>query len=358
MTGHKMNIGKFIEPMLVAESGTSETKFSEVIKIHKGRTLAEVKYDGYRIQVHKNDKVRLYTRNSNPLNPEVFPDISADLDKLPYGIYDGELVGYGCALEGFNAVKKRVRDNLNMTLVEEFPIQIRFFDILQVENKPLIREPLTERRRCLESYTQNISEQTCITDSVQLKGKFDEVVAKNLEGLVCKNPTSLYLPGEKTKDWIKLKNFLTLDFVVLGIYSGEGKASVLPFAAVLLGTKNNGRYETISKVGISNKEMINSLYDKIRPALVKKAPDCLSLSPVINNRAYARNVPDMYVNPSGSAVVEVNFLNITRGDNWHSCGLKDGKAYSLRIAALKKLRFDKRVQDCNTSEQVAELYTG
>jgi ATP-dependent DNA ligase I len=358
MTEQKIMIGKFVDPMLVAESDASDTKFAEVMKRHKGRTLAEIKYDGYRVQVHKGSKVSLYTRNSNPLNPEVFPEISEDLDRLPRGIYDGELVGYGSALDGFNAVKKRVRDELDESLVEECPVQIKFFDVLQLENRLLVDQPLAERRSYLEDYVQNYSEQTAISDSEQLKAKFEEVTSQKLEGLVCKNPDSIYVPGSKTKDWIKLKNFMSLDFVVLGVYKGEGKASTLPFAAVLVGTSNNGRYETISKVGISNREMIDSLYKKIKPSLVKTAPGSLSLSPEINKKTYARKLPSMYVNPQASAVVEVSFLNITRSNNWHSCGLEDGKAYSLRIATLKNLRFDKRVQDCNTTEQVAELYTG
>lgn len=354
-----MKIGIPIEPMRVAESGTSDKKYIEVIKKHKGTTLAEIKYDGYRIQVHKENEIRLFTSNLNPLNPEVFPDVTPYLKKLPEGIYDGELVGFGNALEGFNSVKKRVRDDLDMDLVKQYPVQIRFFDFLQLGNKELVNLPLTERRKILENHVENYSEQETILTPERLKDKFEEVTAKALEGLVCKNPESLYLPGSRTKDWVKLKNFISLDFVILGVYKGkeESKVSDLPFAGVLLGTRNGNKFETIAKVGMPNREMVETLYERIKPFMTTKLPNSIILSPEIQRKTYARKVPAYYIEPEKSAVIETQFLNITRSENWHSCGLEEDKAYSLRIATVKKLRFDKRIKDSATTEQVAELYS-
>lgn len=354
-----MKIGNPIEPMLVAESGVNDSKFKEIIKKHKGKTLAEVKYDGYRIQVHKDKDISLYTRGLNQLNLEVFPDIKGSLKSLPKGIYDGELVGYKPGLEGFNSVKKRVRGDLDVKLVQEHPLQIKFFDILQLENEPVIKNPLTERRKILEKYIENISDQELIINQEQLKSKFDSVIKRNLEGLVCKNPDSLYLIGKKTKDWIKLKNFLTLDLAILGLYKGEGKMAELPFAAVLLGTKNNEKYETIAKVGIFNKEMINYIYGQVSSNLVSSAPNNVVISKVIEKKTYARKIPFSYIQPQKSLVVEVKCLNITKSKNYHSCGLDDkNEAYSLRIATIERLRTDKAIKDCTTTEQISELYGG
>jgi ATP-dependent DNA ligase len=353
-----MIIGKPIEPMLVAESGASEDKFGKIIKKHKGTTLAEVKYDGYRIQVHKGDKLSLFTSNLNPLNPEVFPDLKPYIKDIPNGIYDGELVGFGNALEGYTAVKKRVRDTLDLQLVKEYPLQVRFFDFLQLGNKELITLPLTERRKILENNVGNYSEQEEITDSDILREKFQEVTGKALEGLVCKNPDSQYNPGSRTKDWIKLKNFITLDFVVLGVYKGkeDSKVSDLPFAGVLLGTRNGNKFETIVKVGMPNKEMVETLYERIKPFMTAEVPNSIVLSPELQRKTYARKVPAYYVQPEKSVMIETQFLNISRSENWHSCGLKDGEAYSLRIATLQKLRFDKLIKNATTTEQVAEIY--
>ena len=119
-----MIIGEAIEPMLVYESAGKD-KYADIIKRHGGSTLAEIKYDGYRVQVHKGKELSLFTRNLNTLNARVFPDVTKNLENLPAGIYDGELVGHGTSIEGFNAVKKRVRSELDNSLVEHFPLDIR-----------------------------------------------------------------------------------------------------------------------------------------------------------------------------------------------------------------------------------------
>jgi DNA ligase 1 len=352
----KLEIGKPIEPMLVSESGTDDKKYGKIIKKHGGKTLAEIKYDGYRIQVHKNSGLWLFTRNLNLLRPEVFPDLTGTLRKLPNGIYDGELVGYGKSLEGFNSVKKRVRDELDSKLVEEYPLQIRFFDVLMLGKHEQITKNLVERRKTLEDNVENVSEQFEFNNADDLKSKFDLVTGMGAEGLVCKNPDSVYQIGKRNKDWIKLKNFLTLDLVVLGIYKGEGKASELPFAAVLLGTRNNRKYETITKVGIQNREMIYSIYNKIKDFSTTNVPGSVIISEAMANKTYARKVPYCYIHPEKSAVLEVQALNVTKSKNWHSCGLDNGKAYSLRIPIVRGIRNDKRIEDCTTSDQINDIY--
>ncbi|MBI2124901.1 hypothetical protein HYT92_03860 [Candidatus Pacearchaeota archaeon] len=354
----KLAIGRPVEPMLVAESGGDDKKFAEILRKHKGKTFSEIKYDGYRIQAHKSSQLWLFTRNLNALNPEVFPEIKDKLRSLPDGIYDGELVGFDNGLVGFNAVKKRVRGELDSKLVKEYPLQIRFFDVLLLQNKVLADAPLRERRKSLEQYTGNISEQETITSPACLKDRFESVTSQGLEGLVCKNPESAYLIGKKTFDWVKLKKFLSLDLVVLGVYKGEGKAAELPFAALLLGTRSNGNYETITKVGISNKELVYSLNDAIKAGCISTPPRNVLFSEEIKKKTYARKIPFCYVTPEKSAVVEVECLNVTRSRNWHSCGLKDSEAYSMRIPVVRRIRNDKGIKDATTTEQVSQLYKG
>ena len=353
----KLKIGKPVKPMLVSESGGNEKKYNDIIKLH-GESLVEIKSDGNRVQVHKNDDIRLYTRGLNGLNPRVFPELAKTLKEIPYGIFDGELVGVEDGIKGFKAVEKRKKKTLDMKLVKQFPLQIKFFDVLNLEGQTLIDQPLLERRGILENYIENVSEQHVISDPYMLKERFEQVTEElGLEGLVCKKPDSKYLIGKKTKDWIKLKKFLTLDLVVLGIYQGKGKAAELPFAGLLLGTRNNGVYETITKVGISNKKLIEAIHNKIRNSYSEEIPENVIISPAVNKKTYAKKVPFCYIAPEKSAVVEVKVLDITNSKNWHSCGL-DGqdKAYSLRIPVIERYRGDKKACDCNTTKQIKELY--
>jgi len=353
-----LKIGQPFEFMLVSESGTDDKKFQDVLKKHKGKTVAETKYDGYRIQVHKNSGLWLFTKNLNPLNSGLFPELNRNFRKLPDGIYDGELVGYGKSSDEFNAVKRRIRGELDPELAKQYPIQIRYFDVIMLGNKELVNKPLYERRKTLENYVGNISEQNEFLNTEDLKRQFERVTEKGAEGLVCKNPDSVYQFGARNSDWIKLKNFLTLDLVVLGLYKGEGKASKLRFAALLLGTKNNGRYETITKVGISNRELIDNLYDRIKGGIVSNVPGNVVISGELNKASYAGKRPYCYVTPEKSAVVEIKALNVTKAKNWYTCGRDANGAYSLRIPVVERIRNDKRITDCTTTDQIAEIYNG
>ena len=76
-----------------------------------------------------------------------------------------------------------------------------------------------------------------------------------------------------------------------------------------------------------------------------------------------RKIPERIVsyNPNDVAIAEVQVLDVTYKDNWHSCGLEyDGKhAHSLRIPTFVQLRTDKtRQQDVTTTQQIHKFYTG
>lgn len=353
---NELAIGTPLEPMLVLEL-ESENRYADVISAHGGCTLAEVKSDGNRIQVHKaKDKIWLFTRNLNEMSPEQFPELNQVLQQLPPGIYDGEIVGVEDGIKGFKAIQKRKNARVDSELVRQYPLQIRFFDILRNEYQTLTNLSLTERRAVLEAITQSTSRQWKIGSEEELQSKYDEVIDTGLEGLVCKDAQSAYKIGKRTKDWIKLKEFITLDLAILGVYQGEGKAAQLPFAALLLGARNNGNYESLVKVGISNKELIAEIDKRIKPGYVNAPPAEITMSPALQKAQYARKVPMHYVQPNMTAVVEVSTMNVTYSANWHSCGLADGKAYSLRIPIVQRLRDDKNPADSATTEDISRIY--
>jgi DNA ligase 1 len=359
MTNQKLIIGNPVEPMLVSESGNGEKRYEEILKAHHGNSYVQIKSDGYRVQVHNNGNLSMFTSGLNAYNPEAFPDIISQLKGIPKGIFDGEIVGLKDGKAGFDAIKARKRESLDIDLVKQYPLQIKFFDVLNLEGNDLIELPLHERRITLERYFDNVSKQWEISDEDSLKDRYTQVTdGLGLEGLVCKNPDSEYLIGKRTKDWIKLKKFLTLDLVVLGVYEGEGKAKELPFAALLLGTKNNGHYETLTKVGIAKKEIIDKIERKIRGAYTTQLPNNVIISESINKKMYARKRPSKYVTPEKSCVVEVETMNVTCSDNWHSCGLSNEKAYSLRIPIVQNYRDDKTPQDIATTQQIRDLFEG
>lgn len=352
----ELKIGLPVEPMLVSEI-SSDSRYEEVIRLHKGNTYAEVKSDGNRIQVHKSDDcVRLFSRNLLEMNPAVFPELEGAFKQIPCGIYDGELVGVEDGKKGFDAIQARKTKTLDIEKARKFPLQLKFFDILRLEDNTLINQPLTQRRAVLENSVENTSKQWPIDCGRDLENRYEKIIGAGLEGLVCKDPDSRYLIGKRTKDWIKIKKFITLDLAVLGVYKGEGKAEELPFAALLLGTRKNGNYETIVKVGISNKELIDQIGDRIKGGYVPRAPNNIIVSDKILKQQYAGKRPLYYVKPEQSAIVEVSAMNVTFSDNWHSCGLSGNKAYSLRIPIVQRYRDDKTALDCTSTDDVKKIY--
>jgi DNA ligase-1 len=364
----KIEIGEAIESMNpVFLRAADDEIYREIITTHGGLTLAEIKQDGYRLQIHKkDDKIKAFTRSLNEVNLSIFPELQASLNRLPDCIIDSEITGLSLVgYEGFQSIKKRFRSKMSPNgleeylksgLIEQYPVELTVFDTLYWESQILIGLPLTERRK----FTEKILEKK-LTPSVQkkftnprsLEEWFLHLVQRNYEGLVCKRPDSLYLPGKETKDWIKLKRAETLDLVVLGVYLENNVIS-----QVLCGPYNNkqARYETLAKLNAKREGLNKELAKMLGEKLIKTKPSNIFLNP--NIKKHEEQMPSFYVRPENSVVVEVASMNCNYGKNtWHSCGYSDNGAYSLRIAWLKRIRDDKKIQDVSTIEKVKAIYS-
>jgi DNA ligase-1 len=346
--------------------------FDEVMTEHGGRTFAEVKYDGYRVQVHRgNVRTKIFTRNGNELNYACYPDITGIVDSLPVCIIEAELVGEGTShKEVYDNVKSRFRlpgikqetvdKYLQSGIVSGLPLSLRVFDTLRFEKQGILYLPLTERRKHTESFDCRgvvPSEARSVADAKSLERLVNKVFREGHEGIVCKNPASAYRPGSQSVDWVKFKRHETLDLVVVGVYFGKG-ARDLPFASVLCATYNDesGVYETIGKIGVTRDDLAKHIDGKIRGNLSNQSPGSVVFSDKLERRIYCDHVPDLYVSPEKSVVLEVNALNICRSDNWQSCGAMDGKAFSLRIGYAVQMRPDKSPKQATTTRAIARLY--
>jgi ATP-dependent DNA ligase len=364
----RIQIGKPIESMNpIFMRAPDEKIYGEIITTHGGRTLAEIKQDGYRLQIHKKDGiVRAFTRSLNEVNLGIFPELNSSLVGLPDCILDTEVTGYGLiGYDGFQSIKKRFRNKvsseslkkyLESSLTSEFPVGLTAFDTLYWEDKKLINLPLIERRKFTEGILEpriNPSVQRSFTEASKLEDWFVELTDSKYEGLVCKNPNSLYLPGKETTEWLKLKRAETLDLAILGVYLDGDSIS-----QVLCGTYNQveGRFETLAKVN-AKREGANKSLDKLLDGkLCEVKPANLFLNPTIEK--HQDQIPTYFIKPENSAVLEVASMNCHYGNNtWHSCGYDGTNAYSLRIAWLKRIREDKGIADVSTTEKVRKMYS-
>jgi DNA ligase-1 len=362
---NRIEIGNPIESMNPVFLGVpDDALYNQILKEHGGSTLAEIKQDGYRLQIHKKgDRVRAFTRSLNEVNLGIFPELQRTLQGLPNCILDSEITGQGLVgYAGFKPIKKRFRSKmspqnlekyLQSGLVTDFPVELTVFDTLHWEGKPLLNLPLTERRKITENILEerlSPSTQRRFSNPHELEKWFIELVQENYEGLVCKNPTSIYLPGKETNELIKLKRAETLDLAVLGVYMDEKGIS-----QVLCGSYNDSesRYETLAKVNAKREGSNKTLAQLLDGNLMKNKPANLFLNPNINEE----QKPNFYVAPEKSVVLEIASMNCHYGKNtWHSCGYSDGGAYSLRIAWLKRIRDDKDISGVSTTKKVRAIY--
>jgi len=113
--------------------------------------------------------------------------------------------------EGIQAVfTERKRPHGAMALV--------LFDVLQLHGKSIMREAWRDRRKRLEDLfdgrqLQRVGIVPITDDAARL---YETWVGMGGEGIVLKDPTSLYRPGERSPAWLKLKPKLTLEVVVTG----------------------------------------------------------------------------------------------------------------------------------------------
>ncbi|MEM3078668.1 MAG: RNA ligase family protein, partial [Nitrososphaerales archaeon] len=188
-------------------------------------------YDGIRVQVHKlNDKLAIYSRKLEDITND-FPEILEEFKKINHDfILDGEIISFkDNAPLPFNELQKRLRrKEIDPKILNEVPVVLFVYDILYLDEKVLLDEPLFERRRILESLGFDNSIKISYMKQVKNSSEIEELfnLSKKIghEGLVLKDPSSPYTPGKRGKRWVKLKKELdTLDVVIVATEYGHGK---------------------------------------------------------------------------------------------------------------------------------------
>lgn len=174
---------------------------------------AEIKQDGVRATLNfKGGVYRLKNRRGTDITKQ-FPEIT-NLQLTHDCILDGELVVFQQSKAIFQeGIKKRVHctnpSSINSS-ADKFPATFVAFDIIELNNNPLINLPLIKRRELLKK-TVKETKQLIITKKYSSPVLLWEEIKKNdLEGLVLKNPLSLYV-NKRSSDWLKVKNLQEVD---------------------------------------------------------------------------------------------------------------------------------------------------
>ena len=191
----------------------------------------EPKYDGFRsIAFVDGDELYLQSRGARPLR-RYFPEL-----EFPEGRYvlDGELVILDSeGREEFDALQARLHpaESRVRMLAEQAPARFRAFDLLAVDRRKLLKEPLSERRAALEELiaaapgrrkrASGSVELTPLTKSLKTASPW----LRSGEGVIAKQLDAPYWPGQR-KGMVKIKHVRTIDCVVMGWRPGKEEGTV------------------------------------------------------------------------------------------------------------------------------------
>lgn len=335
----RIQVGKPIRPMLAQNAANVKEALIEM----GGKAAFEIKYDGARVQVHRDgDRVVVYSRRLENVTKSIPDVVSAILEsiKVEKAIVEGELVAVG--EEGkprpFQYVLRRFRRKYNIEeMVEKIPLELNLFDVLYVDGEALIDTPFAERRKKLEeiiaqSERIKLAEQL-VTDNAEEAEKFyQRALELGHEGLMAKRLDSTYEPGNRGKKWLKIKPTMEdLDLVIIGAEWGEGRrAHLLGSFLVAAYDPHSGEFVPVGKVG-------SGFTDEDLVEFTKM------LKPLI------RGGEGKYVEIEPKVVIQVTYQEIQKSPKYKS-------GFALRFPRYVALREDKSPEEADTIERIAQLY--
>ncbi len=325
---------------------------TEIIARLGPEVWVEDKYDGIRAQLHKQgDEVRLYSRDLNDISTG-YPEIVEAARPLGWdGILDGEILAWrdGVVLP-FIALQGRLgRKAPSEAIRAEVPVIYVAFDALALGPghggpvEALLRTPLRERRERLDALDLPVaisggrfarSHLVVAADDDALEAAFLDSRARRNEGLMVKDPHSIYVPGRRGLGWLKMKKALaTIDCVVVGVEVGHGKRhGVLSDYTFAIRDTAADRLVNIGKA-----------YSGLTDAEIAQMTRWFEAHTIARFGRYRQVEP--------SVVIEIAFDVIVRSQR-HASG------FSLRFPRIVRLRPDKTPDEIDTVATVTALYEG
>ncbi len=234
--------------------------------------LFEIKWDGFRVEAVVDDgAVRLWTRGRQDAARYFGPFLEpADWITARRAIVDGEVIALDEHGEpDFALLQDRIKGRL-LSPGGAFVYEV--FDLLYVDGRSLLDEPLEERRRLLRDVLAT-DPRVRLSEDVTGDGLafFEAARVRGLEGIMAKDRRSPYIPGVRTKAWQKVKIRPEQELVVGGWTRGTGTA--VDLGALLVGVYEDGRLRYAGKVGAGFRQgSREELLSELRPLATDESP--------------------------------------------------------------------------------------
>ncbi len=256
LSATKADFPGYLQPMLATPS---DRPFS------KSDWLYELKLDGYRIIAAKNGgEIGLFSRNGNTFLRQ-YSIIAEELSKLKADfVIDGEVC---YMLDGQKSDFQKLQNSGH----DQDHLHYYVFDIVWLNGHDLKMLPLGERKRLLHvllaeppphiHYLEHIAE-----DGI---GYFKYVQDQRLEGMIAKRAYSLYYPGVRSKDWLKVKTGYRQEMIICGFMPSEKAAR--PFSSLLCAVYEAGSLVYTGRVGTGfNELMMEEIIGRLRALATEK----------------------------------------------------------------------------------------
>eukprot|EP00268_Persea_americana_P049947 TRINITY_DN5399_c0_g1_i4.p1 TRINITY_DN5399_c0_g1~~TRINITY_DN5399_c0_g1_i4.p1 ORF type:complete len:1125 (+),score=246.07 TRINITY_DN5399_c0_g1_i4:102-3377(+) len=380
-----IEVGKAVRPQLAQRVSDAATAWK---KLHGKQVVVECKFDGDRIQIHKNGAgIHFFSRNfiDHPEYGHSMSSIILQNILVDRCILDGEMLVWDASTNHFaefgsnqeiaKAAKEGLEGHRQLCYVA--------FDILYVGDTSVIHQSLRERHDLLRKVVKPMkgrleilvpngglnahcsSGEPCwslVANNVEdIERFFKETIENRDEGIVLKDLGSKWEPSDRSGKWLKLKpDYIhassDLDVLIIGGYYGSGRwgGEVAQFLVALAeGTATNAypkRFISFCRVGTGlSDDELEAVLTKLRPYFrkneyPKKAP---SFYEVTNN---SKERPDVWIESPEKSVI----LSITSDIRTIKSAVF-AAPYSLRFPRIDRVRYDKPWHECLDMQSFVDL---
>ncbi|MFN3402446.1 MAG: ATP-dependent DNA ligase [Cytophagaceae bacterium] len=301
--------------------------------------LIERKYDGIRGQIIiRNKNMYIWSRGEGLLSVK-FPEFNKLPQFIPDGtVIDGEILPYkdGKPLL-FNFLQTRIgRKNISKKNLEEAPVVMIAYDLLEFEGKDIRNLPLSERRKMLKDILTEENKAIILSPELNCNTWEDAAIqreearALGCEGLMLKLKSAEYETGRKKGKWWKWKvDPMTVDAVLIYAQRGSGRRATL-YTDYTFAIWKNGELVPFAKAysGLSDKEILE-IDSWIKRNTIEKFGPVRRLKP-----HFVFELAFEAINPSSR----------------HKSGV------AVRFPRIYRIRHDKSIDQANSYEDLMNLY--
>lgn len=325
---------------------------------------SEIKYDGERVQVHKNGTVFSYFSRS--LKPVLPHKVAHFKDYIPQAFPGGHsmILDAEVLLIDTKTSKPLPFGTLGVhkkAAFQDANVGLFIFDCIYFNGVSLMERPLCERRKFLHDNMVEVpnrilfSEMKHVTRASDLAEMITRVIREGLEGLVLKDIKGGYEPGKR--HWLKVKkDYLnegamadTADLVVLGAFYGKGSNGGI-MSSFLMGCydPDSKKWCTVTKCsGGYDDALLARLQKELDVVKISKEPSKIPGWMKVVKNYY----PDFIIrNPEEAPVWEITGAEFSKSEMHTADGI------SIRFPRMTRIRDDKDWKSATNLHQLKELY--